>query len=177
MYFSARRRRGAATYRHDGLVVDTKPVSASTMVSMGVRGVTGTGGLYTVDSLALWSVTPTLPTADDLLRGPFDSILSAVNASIADPRILLDSVVLPNDGGEAIAKGIRDGTARAVSDGSFNLVTPIGPSGTSALNISASNENADVLEAVNWVPGTVIDQSAYRSELAGVCGILACLSI
>ena len=102
---------------------------------------------------------------------------SGLNASIPDPRILLDSVVLPNDGGEAIAKGIRDGTARAVSDGSFNPVTPIGPSGTSALNISASNENADVLEAVNWVPGTVIDQSAYRSELAGVCGILACLSI
>jgi len=54
---------------------------------------------------------------------------------------------------------------------------PIDPSGTSALNISASDENADGLEAVNWVPGTVIDQSAYRSELAGVCGILACLSI
>ena len=35
----------------------------------------------------------------------------------------------------------------------------------------------DGLEAVNWVPGTVIDQSAYHSELAGVCGILACLSI
>jgi len=80
--------------------------------------------LYNVDTLALWSVTPTIPTADDLLRGPFDSILSAVNASIADPRILLDSVVVPNDGGDAIAKGIRDGTARAVSDGSFNLVTP-----------------------------------------------------
>jgi len=30
--------------------------------------------------------------------------------------------------GRQIAKGIRDGTGRAVSDGSFNLVTPIGPS-------------------------------------------------
>ena len=103
--------------------------------------------------------------------------MSAANASIANPRILLDSVVLPNDGGEAIAKGIRDGTARAVSDGSFNPATPIGPSGTSALNISGSGENWDGLEAVNWVPGTVIDQLAYRSELAGVCVILACLSI
>ena len=82
--------------------------------------------MYNVDTLALWSVTLTTPTVDDLLSGPFESILSAVNASIADPRILLDSVVLPNDGGEAIAKGIRDGTARAVSDGSFNPATPIG---------------------------------------------------
>ena len=83
--------------------------------------------MYTVDTLALWSVTPTPPTADDLFRGPFESILSAINASIADPRILLDSVVLPNDDGEAIAKDIRGITARAVSDGSFNPVTPIGP--------------------------------------------------
>ena len=57
--------------------------------SMGVRGATGNGGVYTIDSLALWSVTHIPPTVDDLLRGPFDSILSAVNASIADPRILL----------------------------------------------------------------------------------------
>ena len=181
VYFSARRRHGTATYRHDGIVVDTKPTAATTMVSMGVRGFTGTGGLYTVDTLALWSVNPLPLNADDLIRDPFASILSATNASIADPRILLDSVVLPNDGGEAIAKAIKDGTERAVSDGSFNPVTPIGPLGTSALNISASDKNADGLEAVKFIPGTgpgtVIDQSAYHSELAGVCGILACLSI
>ena len=59
MYFSARRRRGAATYRHDVFVVNNKPATATTMVSMGVRGVTGNGGLYTVETLALWSVTPT----------------------------------------------------------------------------------------------------------------------
>ena len=159
MYFSARRRRAASTYRHDGIVVDKKPATVTTMISMGVRGVTGTGGLY----------TPTTPTADDLLRGPSDSILSAANASIANPRILLDSVVLPNDGGEAIAKGIRNDTARAVSDGSFNMVTPIGPSGTSALNISASGENGDGLEAVSWVPGIEIDQSAYVPQRSCWC--------
>jgi len=90
MYLSSRRRRNATTYRHDGIVVDNKLATATTMVSTGVRGVTRTGGLYTVDTLALWSVTPPLHTADDLLRDPFDSTLSAVNASIADPRILLD---------------------------------------------------------------------------------------
>ena len=76
MYFSARRRRGGATCRHDGIVVDNKPATATIMVSMGVRGVTGTGGLYTVETLALWLVTSTLPTTDYLLRGPSDSILS-----------------------------------------------------------------------------------------------------
>ena len=55
-----------------------------------------------MDNLALWSVDPLPPNCDDLLRGPFDSILSTVNISIADPRILLDLVVLPNDDGEAI---------------------------------------------------------------------------
>ena len=67
--------------------------------SMSVRGVTGNNGLYIIDSLALWSVTPISHTADDLLCGLFASILSAANASIADPRILLDSVVLPTEGG------------------------------------------------------------------------------
>ena len=75
---------------------------------MGVRGSIGIGCKYTIESLALWAVTPNSPNADELLRGPFTSILSAVNASIADLLMLLDSVVLLNDGGEAIAQAIRD---------------------------------------------------------------------
>ena len=39
MYFSVRRRRGGAIYRHDDIVVDTKLATAMTMGSMGVRGV------------------------------------------------------------------------------------------------------------------------------------------
>ena len=85
-----------------------------TMVSMVVRGSTGDGCLYAIESLAMWSVTPLPPTADDLLCGPFYSILSAINASVTDPRISLDSVVLLNDDGGAIAQAIRDDTARAV---------------------------------------------------------------
>ena len=49
---------------------------------------------------------------------------------------------------------------------------PIGPSGTSAIHVAAGRGPADPLETVNWVPGTPIDQSLYRSELAGVCGAL-----
>ena len=44
--------------------------TATTTVSMGVRGVTGNGGLYTLDSLVMWSATPIPPIADDLFRGP-----------------------------------------------------------------------------------------------------------
>ena len=68
------------------------------MVSMSVRGFTADGGLYAIESIAMWSVTCLPPTADNLIRGPFNSILSAVNVSIADHYILIDSVVLPNDG-------------------------------------------------------------------------------
>jgi len=39
MYFSTRRRRGAANYRYDGLVLDKKPATAMTMVLMDVRRV------------------------------------------------------------------------------------------------------------------------------------------
>jgi len=53
MYVSARRRRGGATCRHNGIVVGNKSAKATTNFSMGVRGITGTGGLYTVDTL--WS--------------------------------------------------------------------------------------------------------------------------
>ena len=51
--FSANRCDGTATYRHDGLVVDKKLATATTVVSMGVRGATGNGGLYTIDSLVV----------------------------------------------------------------------------------------------------------------------------
>ena len=177
VYFGSGRRRGAATYRHDGLTEVLKPVSACFLVSMGIRGTTGTGFRYTCESESFWSVPISPRTADDKLKGPFPTLLSAVNASIADPRILLDSVLIPDDGGIAIAQGIRDGSARIVSDGSFQEDAPIGSSGTSGIHVHAGIATTDPCEAVNWVPGTASEQSAYRSELAGACGALAIVAI
>jgi hypothetical protein len=41
------------------------------------------------------------------------------------PDILLDSHDIVKDGGLAIVQGIKDGTARIVSDGSYKKDTPI----------------------------------------------------
>ena len=50
--------------------------------------------------------------------------------------------------------------------------------GTSGFQLAATKEETeDRLKAVNWVPGSPIDQSAYRSELTGIVGILATTAI
>jgi hypothetical protein len=63
-----------------------------------------------------------------------------------------------------VAPAIRDGTAIAISDGSFK-----DGFGTSALVIEASDSTDNII-AVNVVPGNLADQGSYRSELAGIFG-------
>ena len=48
---------------------------------------------------------------------------------------------------------------------------------TFVLNVQRLKPSSDLCEAVNWVPDTTLDQSAYRSELAGACGALAIVAI
>ena len=68
--------------------------------------------------------------------------------------------------GEDILAAIVEGTAMAVSDGSFK-----DSFGTSAWTLrGASNE--EFITGVNVVPGSDDDQSAFRSELAGLYGII-----
>jgi hypothetical protein len=52
------------------------------------------------------------------------------------PDILLDSHNMAKDGGLAIVQGIKDGTARIVSNGSYKKDTLIGPARTSAFRIA-----------------------------------------
>ena len=68
--------------------------------------------------------------------------------------------------GEDIAGSILAGTAIAVSDGSFK-----DSFGTSAWTLRGQT-NEQFLTGVNVVPGTDDDQSAFRSELAGIYGII-----
>ena len=95
------------------------------------------------------------------------------------PGILVDSFDMVGDEGASIAQGIKDSTARCVSDGSFKKDTPVGPAGTSAFRIvsCARQQNEQYINGYNWVTGTQQDQSAYRSEAAGVCGALAVLDV
>ena len=58
--------------------------------------------------------------------------------TIADPTILLDIFILPEDGCADLVEGIRIGTACGVSDGSFDAASPIGPAGSSAVILASS---------------------------------------
>jgi hypothetical protein len=70
------------------------------------------------------------------------------------------------DNGLAIASAIIQGTAIAVSDGSFK-----DHQGTSAFNIEGSSDQGRCV-GVNIVPGEKESQSPYRSELVGIAGAL-----
>lgn len=68
------------------------------------------------------------------------------------------------DDGFCIAQAIQDGTAIAVSDGSYK-----NGFGTSALIIEAADSRDNII-ALNAVPGDPATQCSYRSELAGIFG-------
>ena len=73
------------------------------------------------------------------------------------------------DGADVVA-AIIAGTAIAVSDGSFK-----DSFGTSAWTVRGDTSD-QFLTGVNVVPGSDEDQSAFRSELAGIYGILTAVS-
>ena len=68
------------------------------------------------------------------------------------------------DNGSNVAKALREGTARAVCDGSFK-----NKHGTASFCIHGDNPLYQV-EGSNRTPGRADNQSAYRSELGGVVG-------
>ena len=81
---------------------------------------------------------------------------------------------MPSDNCEAIAQSIKDNTARAVSDGLFD---PITKKGTSAFVITAHKDLDHSFSGCNWCTGSKEEQSPYRSELAGIIGVLASLAV
>ena len=120
-----------------------------------------------------------IPTDDD--PATFDPtfedvacIVDALEASLASPRVILDDITLPSDGGERIAAAIVGGATCVVSDGSFD---PEGRHGSSSFTMAAATQDADEkrLDGSNDVTGSAENQSAYRSELAGTIGVLATL--
>ena len=71
-----------------------------------------------------------------------------------------------------MAKAIEKNKALAISDGSFKLNR-----GTAAAIMEEENNPASRIVLLNKVPGVGMDQSLYRSELAGVCGIIKTLEL
>ena len=112
------------------------------------------------------TMTTSDPTAED-----YDCITAAFEASLSSPCVLLDDISLPADGGARITAGIRAGTTSAVSDGSFDSTIQVG---TSSFTMAATQEpDEERLYSSNYVTDMAADQSAHRSELAGVIGALA----
>ena len=75
-----------------------------------------------------------------------------------------------SDNGQALAMAIITGQATAVSDGSYKSSL-----GTSAFILRGAQRKLGFM-GTNVVPGNPEDHSSYRSELAGISGILAVTS-
>jgi hypothetical protein len=121
-----------------------KPVSANMPESVFVQG----GTRYWMNSSA--------PPDLEIPPSGMDHLLVRW---VDDPQFLLEQVHIPDDGGVALAQGIIQGSARAVSDGSYKL----GVIGTTECIVAADAQDKDCLQALNMVPGWEDDQSPYRS--------------
>jgi hypothetical protein len=177
-YHGGRRTRNRQ-YKYTNHTTPTKPPSATELASVSPRPSPTNNQNLVIVALENHTSWQHEEPEDDLTSynpttGPFLCIQDAFDSSIASERILIDEVKLPTDHCQAIATAITNGSANAISDGSYD---PITHKGTSSFIIVSGKTDKDPLEGDNWVPGIPKDQSAYRSELAGVGGILASTAI
>ena len=74
-----------------------------------------------------------------------------------------------SDAGLNLLEALTSGTAIACSDGSYYLGIS-----TSAFTLQGSTDEGRI-DAVNQIPGDADDQTSYRAELGGICGIISVL--
>jgi hypothetical protein len=77
-----------------------------------------------------------------------------------------------SDNGCLVADAIKDGSALAISNGLYK-----NERGTSAFLLQGPSKEQGRIIGVNRTPGNPSNQSPYRTELSGISGILATLSI
>jgi hypothetical protein len=77
-------------------------------------------------------------------------------------------MLIHSDDGASVAASITDGTAYAVSDGSYKQNR-----GTSAFLLEGKGGETNRVVGVNGIPGAAEDQSAYSLELGGISGVIA----
>ena len=78
--------------------------------------------------------------------------------------------IICDHNGQAIAEGIQNGTALAVSDGSFK-----NERGTAAAIIENEGQESSRIIITNRVLGVLGDHNPYRAEVCGLFGILVCV--
>ena len=77
--------------------------------------------------------------------------------------------IMHSDAGLNLLEALTSGTAIACSDGSYYLGIS-----TSAFTLQGSIDEGRI-DAVNQIPGDRDDQTSYRAELGGICGIISVL--
>ena len=153
-------------------------VSTASMVSVSI-GISADSHQIEAE-VTSFSVCPASNLISDFDNAPaWTSLSDGMDMAIEDPTILLDQYQLPTDDCLALVEGIVTETASIVSDGFFKEESLIGPAGTSTVVLALSTECEAKFYAkgTNWVTGAGEDQSAYRSELAGVIAALTILDV
>jgi hypothetical protein len=166
-------------YKFTNLTCSIKPSTATWLTSVSPRRAPTNNPDLLVVAVECYTEWQYEPPDEDIAsynptEGPFSCIHDAFDSSIASEKILLDAVKLPRDNCQSISIAITKGTARVISDGSYD---PLTHKGTSSLTIVADKHDRDPLDGDNWVPGLPTDQSAYLSKLAGIAGILSAVAV
>jgi hypothetical protein len=113
----------------------------------------------TLQGKASWNETPT---------APIPLTLEEARRSLPAKDVWAADIIIHSDEGRAVALAIQDRTAYAVSDGSFKQRR-----GTSAFLLEGPDREQGRLIGLNEIRATPEDQSAYRSKLEGILGVLA----
>jgi hypothetical protein len=115
-------------YTFSDQICPTKPPSANRLASISPRTAPMNDSDLIIIALENHTQWQYKAPDDDLTtydptEGPFRCSHDAFNSSITSEKILLDAIVLPKDNCRAISIAIQNGTARAISDGSYDLLT------------------------------------------------------
>jgi hypothetical protein len=100
------------------------------------------------------------------------TLQEAVNVLPESEKWAVESCNIPDNVDFVIAQAIRNGIAVAASDGSYDEATGIATSGYQLCAATTELQFDNSITGANQSPGEAEDQSSYRSELAGILGVL-----
>jgi hypothetical protein len=98
--------------------------------------------------------------------------LLALRQTLPENQLWAIDTLKTRDEGAAVAHGIQQGTAVAVSDGTFREYSDTAAAAFVISPNIATIEGPSVIRGENQVPGDRFSHSSYRSELSGILGIL-----
>jgi hypothetical protein len=115
---------------------------------------------------------PAAQQAEEPTLQPGMTLQEAVTMLPESEKWAVESCNIPENVDFVIAQAIRNGIAVAASDGSFDEATGIATSGYQLCSATTELQFDNSITGANQSPGEAEDQSSYRSELAGILGVL-----